>query len=150
VVTATDLVVEEELAELVANAAEMGWSLTILDGGAFVLGVPAKGGSSLFWRCATDRYPTWPPAWHWADPTGGVIDAPTVTGLGGNFFHSNGVVCAPWNRLAYKAIDARGPHGDWTIGDWLTNSYTRQCKTLSAMAARLAIEATHRFQRRMA
>lgn len=148
--TATDLIVEEELAELAANATEIGWSLTVLEGGAFVLGVAAKNGTKLFWRCETDRYPTFPPAWHWADATGDVIDVPSVTGVGGNFFHTSGVVCAPWNRLAYKAIDARGPHDDWTIGDWLTNTRTRQCTTLSAMATRLAVEATQRFERTMA
>ena len=146
--TATELIVTEQLAELEANAAEMGWSLKMLGGGSFVLGVPAKDGSHLYWRCSTDRFPTWPPAWHWSDSTADIIDTPAVTGKGGNFFHGEGVVCAPWNRLAYKSVDARGPHNDWTIGDWLSNAKTGQCTTLSAMAARLAVEATLRFEKR--
>ncbi len=149
-VTATDLIVAEQLEALAANAAELGWSITILRSSTFVLGVPAKDGSTLFWRCETERYPTWPPAWHWSNPHGEETDLPTVTGRGGNFFHGNGVVCAPWNRLAYKLVDARGPHEDWSIGDWLTNPKTGQCTTLSAMAARLAVEAMQRFERRAA
>src|SRR5688500_15792097 len=101
--TATELIVAEQLGELVANVAEMGWSLVVLGEGTFVLGVPAKDSSILYWRCETDRYPTWPPAWHWSDATGEVIDTPDVTGQGGNFFNGCGVVCAPWNRLAYKS-----------------------------------------------
>jgi hypothetical protein len=148
--TATELIVAEQLAALAANAAEMGWLLAILGDGTFVLGVPAKDGSHLYWRCETDRYPTWPPAWHWSDAVGKEIDTANVIARGGNFFHDNGVVCAPWNRLAYNAVDKRGPHGDWTIGDWLTNAKTRQCTTLAAMAARLAIEANQRFEKRAA
>ena len=146
--TATMLVVAEQLEQLASNAPEMGWSLTILSPCAFVLGVPARDGSNLYWRCDADRYPTWPPAWHWSDAAGEHVDAPEVTGRGGNFFHGKGVVCAPWNRLAYTSVDARGPHADWTIGDWLTNPKTRQCTTLAAMAARLAVEALQRFEKR--
>ena len=146
--TASELIVEEQLAELTANAAQMGWSLELVGGGTFILGVPAKDGSNLYWRCENDRYPTWPPAWHWSNASGEEIDTPNVTGTGGNFFHGNGVVCAPWTRLAYKSVDTRGPHGDWSIGDWLSNGKTRQCTTFSAMAARLAVEAMQRFQKR--
>lgn len=146
--TATGLIVVEQLAELAANAGAMGWSLHVLNNEEFVLGVPAKDGSMLFWRCVTDRFPTSPPVWHWSNADGTETDTPAVIGLGGAFFHSAGVVCAPWNRLAYKMIDDRGPHADWTIGDWLTNEKTRQCTTLSAMASRLAVEAMNRFERR--
>lgn len=148
--TATELILAEQMADLAANAAEMGWSLSILDGGTFVLGVPAGDGSKLYWRCETDRFPTWPPAWHWSDSVGEEVDTPRVTGRGGNFFHGHNVVCAPWNRLAYSSVDKRGPHSDWKIGDWLTNPKTGQCTTLAAMAARLAVEARLRFSARAA
>lgn len=33
------------------------------------------------------------------------------TPFGSSIFHSNGVICAPFNRLAYN--DYNGPHSDW-------------------------------------
>ncbi len=146
--TATELILEEQMAELTANADAMGWSVTYLRAGRFVLGVPAKDNSILYWRCEPDGFAATPPAWHWSDATGENIDTPKVTGQGGQFFHSSGVVCAPWNRLAYKSLDARGPHDDWSIGDWLSNAKTRQCTTLAAMASRLAVEAMTKFEKR--
>jgi hypothetical protein len=148
VATATELILEEQMADLKANADLMGWSVTDLGAGTFVLGVPAKDDSILYWRCETDGFTATPPAWRWSDSSGQIIDSPSVTGRGGNFFHSNGVVCAPWNRLAYKSVDGRGPHGDWLIGDWLSNVKTRQCVTLAAMASRLALEARISFSGR--
>jgi hypothetical protein len=148
VATATELILEEEMAELKANADVMGWSIAPLEAGTFILGVPANDGSVLYWRCEPVGYAATPPAWHWSDPAGQKTDTPQVTGLGGQFFHQSGVVCAPWNRLAYKSIDSRGPHDDWSIGDWLSNEKTRQCVTLAAMASRLAVEAITKFEKR--
>lgn len=93
-------------------------------------------------RVLVDRYPTIPPAWHWWNPETGVIDDLRDTPVGGAFFHSSGVICAPWNRLSYQGVDPRGPHGDWSIeGDWMANSNTLGTRTLAAMALRIAHEA---------
>lgn len=146
--TATELLVEEELAQLKENAQIMGWTVTQLCGLNFLLGVPAKDESWLYVRCEPDLFPTEPPAWRWCDAKGENPDTPAVTGIGGQFFHSSGVICAPWNRLAYKNIDPRGPHEDWAIGNWMANEKTRQCRTLAAMASRIAVEATRNFQNR--
>jgi len=149
VATATEMLVMEELAQLRENAALLGWTVTGLDGLDFILGVPAKDGSWLYVRCEPEAYPTRPPAWRWCDAEGGRADAPEVSAKGGQFFHSAGVICAPWNRLAYKTIDGRGPHGDWDIGAWMANEKTRQCRTLAAMAGRIAVEAARNFDKRM-
>jgi len=118
--TATELIVAEELRHLEEVAATEGWTVARLSSESFLLGVPRKNGSAL--------------------------DDPRVIPIGGStYFHTNGVLCAPWNRLTYSTIDSRGPHNDWTVGDWKSNPQTRACTTLAAMASRIAIEAKARF-----
>jgi hypothetical protein len=85
-------------------------------------------------------YPVKPPAWYWCDGAGGGREIRTNAPFGSGFLHSNGVICAPWNRLSYAQIDRRGPHGEWTMGDWRNNSHTGGCKTLTAMALRIFVE----------
>lgn len=145
---ATEILVAEQLAQLEESASAMGWTVKRLEGLEFVLGVKARDDSWLYVRCNPDRFPTLPPIWRWCDADGENTDAPEVTAQGGNFFHSAGVICAPWNRLAYKGEDSRGPHNDWTIGDWLSNPYTKQTVTLGAMASRIWIEAQTKFTER--
>ena len=145
--TATELIGAEELdqlRQLVEIAA--GWTLTVINSEAFVFGAPKKGGGELWARCEFDQYPTLPPIWRWCGPNGTMLDDPRIIPIGGSsYFHGNGVLCAPWNRLAYSQSDGRGPHNDWTIGDWKSNPHTRECKTLAAMASRIAIEARMHF-----
>lgn len=140
VATATELLVEEECAILAKNALLLGWAFTAVDAENFILGMPAKDGSGFHLWCACDRYGAIPPAWHWYNPETKLRDQPKDTPLGGGFFHGNGVICAPWNRLAYTTVDARGPHGDWEIANWRANPKTGACKTLSAMALRIFCE----------
>lgn len=145
--TATELIVAEEwhqLRDLAEN--QDGWTLTVLGTETFLFGMPRKDGGELWVHCQADQYPTLPPIWRWCGPDGTMIDDPRVTPVGGSsFFHGNGVLCVPWNRLAYSQVDSRGPHGDWTIGDWKSNPHNRECKTLAAMAIRIAVEARARF-----
>jgi hypothetical protein len=148
--TPSGLLVEAELAALRENAALMGWSLETIDDITFVLGLPAKDKGQFHLRVRCDGYPVTPPAWHWFNPATGAIDDRRDTPRGGNFLHSNGVICAPWNRLAYSGIDPRGPHGDWQIGAWQKNSYTGACRTLSAMALRIAHELGRSYEGRLA
>jgi hypothetical protein len=60
-----------------------------------------------------EDYDVLPPAWRFLDPrTDGIIGQAAYPQPGGNsVLHSNGVICAPWNRLAYE-IEG-GPHNDW-------------------------------------
>ncbi|WP_265767878.1 hypothetical protein [Fodinibius salsisoli] len=71
-----------------------------------------------------DDYKEMPPKWiftdsNWSDeikkqnfPKG------ESTPFGSSMFHPNGVICAPFNRLAYKVYD--GPHSDWgSPAQWL-------------------------------
>jgi hypothetical protein len=63
-----------------------------------------------------DDYKALPPAWHvlvpGTDHDAGPEDFPRPAGT--SIFHSNLVLCAPWNRLAYRSVNPQGPHGD----DW--------------------------------
>ena len=138
--TAAELTVAEELVPLREQAGWLGWSLVESSPLHFLLGLPASDGTRFYLSVDCDDYAVMPPAWRWCDVEGGSLDAPSCTPDGSGFFHQHGVVCAPWNRLAYKTLDERGPHNDWTIGDWKNNSYTKGCKTLCAMALRLYVE----------
>lgn len=148
--TAAELTVAEELVALRENAVLMGWSLTEIDGTTFVVGFVGKDGTQFWVKAFCDGYPARPPAWHWFNPATGALDQRSDTPKEGGFFHSHGVICAPWNRLAYQAVDPRGPHTDWAIGDWRANPKTGACRTLSAMALRIAQELQSRLQGRMA
>jgi len=143
--TPAELMFEREFADLASVAEAMGWKLSGGQDLRFVLGVPAKDGTWLYVKCEADQYRTLPPVWRWCDENGGSVDADSMTAQGGQFFSTHQVICAPWNRLAYKTVDARGPHSDWTLGDWMSNSYTRQCTTLAAMATRVSVEAKITF-----
>jgi hypothetical protein len=138
--TVARLSVDEELQPLIEIANRRGWTIARIDATTFVLGLPARDGSSFSLFCRCIGYPGVPPAWHWYNQETGALDQARDTPTGGGFFHSAGVICAPWNRLAYSSEDARGPHSDWTIGAWRTNGKTGACKTLPAMALRIAFE----------
>jgi hypothetical protein len=60
-----------------------------------------------------EDYDVVPPAWRFLDPrTDRAIGQPAYPQPAGNsILHGNGVICAPWNRLAYQVEG--GPHGDW-------------------------------------
>ncbi len=138
--TATDLVFAEQFGQLQEVARNRGWGLRQTDGPGFVLGLPARDGS-LFWlKVACDGFQGMPPAWHWHNPETGGVDGPTDTPKGSGYFHSSGRICAPWNRLAYKAVDPQGPHADWHLSNWMTNPKTGGCTTLTAMALRISVE----------
>ena len=130
----------EEIKPLEEVAARKGWNVERLDKTRFILSLPARDNTEFYLLCDCDRYPAMPPAWHWYNCKTEEIDQPKDTPKAGGFFHNSGVICAPWNRLAYKSEDPRGPHPDWTIGNWRANPKTGECKTLAAMALRISVE----------
>lgn len=138
--TAAELVFAEQLGRLREVAESGGWDLKQTDGPEFILGLPARDGSRLALKVACDDYPGTPPAWLWCNPESEECDQPADTPRGSGYFHDSGRICAPWNRLAYKQVDSKGPHGDWELSTWMTNPKTGGCTTLAAMALRLAVE----------
>lgn len=114
------------------------WYLKEIDTLSFVLGLWAKDDQQYFLKCTCRHYPEEPPTWQWSDMDGCRIGTPEVTPTGSGFFHGSGVLCAPWNRLAYK--DLNGPHGDWVLAEWKANEKTNGCDTLAHMALRISVE----------
>ena len=139
-VTVAELAVQEELALVREVVESRAWMLTELDSLHFFLGLPASDGTQFYLAVDCDAYPVKPAAWHWCNSQGGSRDVLSNVPRGTDFFHTNGVICAPWNRLAYKAMDPRGPHSDWAPHDWRNNRYTKGCRTLSGMVLRIAVE----------
>lgn len=138
--TVAELTLDEEVSPLKEIAARKGWRFERRGDLEFVLGMQARDDSWFWLCCRCEQYPAKPPAWHWCNPETDEIDKAKDTPTGGAFFHANGVICAPWNRLAYKTEDSRGPHGDWTIGNWKNEPKNGHCRTLAAMALRIFTE----------
>ncbi|MEZ0357998.1 hypothetical protein [Mycobacterium sp. SA01] len=89
-------------------------------------------------------YPATPPAWTCLNGTGHAASAAfpvagSRAGLSGSIFHPNGVICAPWNRLAYAVHG--GPHNDWgDLTGWKTvTGGVTQAHTLADMLTTLAL-----------
>lgn len=146
-----ELAFQEQLAKVEENASVKGWDIKVLDTTKFVATIKA-GDESLFSVLVDcDQFPSFPPVFHWYNNETKQLDQPQDMPKGNNgFFYSNGVVCAPWNRLAYSSENAKGPHHDWEIGNWQSNSKTGGCKTLSAMLIRIDYELKYKFKGRIA
>lgn len=94
-------------------------------------------------RC--EEYRVAPPRWQFLDPRTGLdagdAGAPLAGPFpGGSVLHSSGVICAPWNRLAYA--DERSVHSEWTEpSKWqsLAPDHTN-ASTLPEMLARIRAE----------
>jgi hypothetical protein len=136
---------ESEVAAVTASAERWGWSLEIdltSDAPLFTFGmVHPVSGDDL--RLAVDLtgYRAVPPAWRFVDANG--VQDPSLfpaTAPNNSLFHSNRVICAPWNRIAYLAEEG-GPHSsDW--GDatrWLTIDNVTRATTIADMAAIIRI-----------
>src|SRR5690606_221291 len=70
-----------------------------------------------------DNYRAVAPAWTFTDsgwvapPAQQLFPRPSI-GPGASIFHSNAVICVPFNRLAFAQHG--GPHGDWgTPANWI-------------------------------
>lgn len=148
--TATEIILEEEGTHLREIAFSRGWPLQEIDSTKYVVSLPAKDSTWFHLLIDCERYKEQPPAFNWYNSTTRQMNQNPDTPKGNGYLHSSGVVCAPWNRLAYKQCDPRGPHGDWQLASWITNPYTGQATTLSAMVLRISVELmSQRYQGRM-
>ncbi len=80
-----------------------------------------------------DDYRELPPAWTFTDaswaaaPQHLLFPKPIQSPYGASIFHTQPVICAPFNRLAYKEHD--GPHSDWGgPASWLTAGQPNEAK----------------------
>jgi hypothetical protein len=139
----TIAVVEDELDAADAYARRHGWSLTwqkdelvLLAGGKH----PADQ-SCIQWRADLLDYRAVPPAWtsfqhDGRDYKSRFPKAGSLPGGASSIFHSAGVICAPFNRLAFKQHS--GPHADWGgPPDWMkVRGYVR-ATVLAEMLAQI-------------
>ena len=92
-----------------------------------------------------DDYRVIPPAWRFLDPRNAsdvgqaAFPAPGVFGAG-SILHTNGIICAPWNRLAYA--HETGLHNNWTdLTKWESlEPNNTQARTIPDMLARIRAE----------
>jgi hypothetical protein len=65
----------------------------------------------------------------------------TLPGGVQSIFHSSGVICAPFNRLAFA--EHAGPHGDWGgPANWLSVRRTVRATNLAEMIAQIEAHLT--------
>jgi len=116
----TQILVESEARIVDTWAQRNGWTVNInLERLEITAEVPhPKDNDPLFLHGDLSGYRAIPPAWRFVDESGNVTKAafPAAGPVNGksSIFHGNVVICAPFNRLAYKV--AGGPHEDW--GEW--------------------------------
>lgn len=138
--TVSELVFEQQMQDLREVAASRGWNLSEVNRTRFTITLPAKDGTQMTLLVECDRYPEIPPAFHWYNVDTGALDQAADTPQRGGYFHPSGRICAPWNRLAYKQCDTKGPHGNWELAGWIANRDTGGTTTLAAMVIRIATE----------
>jgi hypothetical protein len=98
-----------------------------------------------------DDFDVLPVLWRYVDPRTGAVVGPAAypRPSGSSVLHGNGLICAPWSRLAYRSEG--GVHADWgALTDWKTPRppYTHAL-TIADMLDRLYRE-TRRSVGRMA
>lgn len=136
----THAVMAVELAAITAWAARRGWEVEVdfEHGTVAAKTTHPKTKTVIVFHADLDGYPAIPPAWTCRNEDGVVSlaafpRAGQRPGVSGSIFHSNNVICAPWNRLAYAAH--AGPHTDWVdLTAWksVATEYT-QAQTIADM-----------------
>jgi hypothetical protein len=133
-----------EASAVTSLAARRGWAV-VIDVDSLMLTATTTHptcGAVVTFRADLSGYPALPPAWTCHDATGAsprsaYPAAGTRPCLNSSIFHSNPVICAPWNRLAYA--EHAGPHGDWGgPANWKNvDTNLTQAQTLPDMLAAL-------------
>jgi len=134
--------VQEELAGIEGYASRHGWTVS-WDPETLRLSFEGKhpnDSTPLRVVASVDGYKALPPIWTIEDPTGGSAKQPffpkpgTDAGVRQSMFIDKNVICAPFNRLAYKQHG--GPHGDWGGPEcWLDVKGHIRGTTLASMFA---------------
>ena len=135
--TVGQIAFEAEIEAVRLLAAWRDWSFERPSQKTFRVAIPAKDGQVYHLEVECEGYGVRPPAFHWRNPTTGLLDEPCSMPAEGGYFHQSGRICAPWNRLASMA---GGPHLDWVDSDWRENPRTGATRTLAAMLIRIRHE----------
>lgn len=148
----TIAVVEGEMPAVEAYAVRHGWRLDWQrdDLALFAEASHPADKTPMRWKADVASYRALPPIWScfqgktkenetsWAPrfPKGG-----TLPGGVQSIFHSSGVICAPFNRLAFA--EHAGPHGDWGgSANWLSVRGTVRATNLAEMIAQIEAHLT--------
>ena len=140
--TVTERVFQEQFGHLRQVAESRGWDLKRIDGPGFILVLPARDESHFALRVICDKFPSLPPIWNCYNTetrqANQLVDIPQGSG---GYFHGSGIVSVLLGtESAYLQEDSQVPHSNWKLENWVTNSHTGQCTTLTAMALRMAVE----------
>lgn len=117
----TRAVLEDELGAVMSWATRRRWVAYGDCEGLRLRAATYRAGKLVEFVAELDGYPALPPIWRVVDPgtdqPSSAFPTPgTQPGVPGSIFHSNRLICAPWNQLAYKIHD--GPHDDWQMTAW--------------------------------
>jgi hypothetical protein len=142
----TQAVLSDEQPAIAAWAERHGWTLTIDPNEATVTATTThpRTEQAVIFHADLSGYPAIPPAWTCRDNQGNSPAAAyplpgTSSALPTSIFHTQPVICAPWNRLAYATHG--GPHGDWTaVTSWKTAAgEATQAHTIADMLSALRL-----------
>lgn len=142
----TVAVVEDELPAADAYARRHGWNLTWRKEELAILadGRHPADQCGLRFHAELSNYRALPPAWSCLqqDQNGNFNrrfpKGATLPGGGNSIFLNEGVICAPFNRLAYK--DHSGPHGDWGgPSNWLSVRGNVRATVIAEMLAQILV-----------
>lgn len=128
-------VVRSELEKSRADAERYAWEISELDEGSlsFRVKMVSPLDKEIFiisFRC--DNYREWPPLIDFIDPPSGQEGVKNAYPLSSDgFFHPNVLICHPCSRKAYG--DLKGPHPDWGLVAWESNSKTGALKNIRAI-----------------
>lgn len=138
----TRAILEEEAERALSWASRHGWELQVDLEALVVTGSvehPVEGVGTLHLTGDVSGYRAIPPAWTFIDPETGQVTkqafpAPGSGPAGSSIFHPKPVICAPFNRLAYKQHG--GPHQDWSApSNWMDVSGYVVAYTVADMLA---------------
>jgi hypothetical protein len=142
--------VEEDLPAAHAHAGRHGWCLTWLQDALLLHadGTHPADKTRMRWQANLADYRALPPIWtcYQLDANGAATlrfpKGGSVPSIGASMFLDQGVVCAPFNRLAYSAY--AGPHGDWGGPEnWLGVRGHVRATSLGEMLAQIFLHLQH-------
>ena len=136
--------IDEELPALKQWAARHRWAAHLPDDGLILrFATYHPLGTLMEVTADLHGYPAQPPAWRFVVPgtdTPGPFPAPgSLPGAGGSIFHGNRVICAPWNRCAYRQADPDGVHDDWPLEGWQDVTGVTRALTIADMVDQIRI-----------
>ena len=128
-------IVKSELDKCQFYADKYGWEILTLD--EELLSFKVKMVSRIdkevfivFFKC--DNYREWPLYIDFIDPISGKEGIKNAYPLSNDgFFHGSVLICHPCSRKAYKELG--GPHGDWKMTCWETDSKIGALKNIPSI-----------------